>query len=301
MYYLKKNKTEKKKSSGGKKKKSPDKMTLVRKLDKIFSLYIRLRDSKPYGGKYFKCISCGQIKEFAKADCGHYFSRRHMSTRFNEDNCNAECSYCLTPDARVLTEDLYWKELGNIKEGDVLISFDEDSEERKFKFGTVTHIHRSVEDVYEVVVTNGENFSVLKATKNHKWLGRRNFESPIEWLTTLELSSTSSVCEPYEIGVGRPMLSRQCVVKSVRYVGKEEIVVMETDTHTFLANGIAMHNCNRMNAEHLHGYQENLVRKIGQQRFNHLCVLHNMTKSYSEFELQELIKYYTILVKSMQR
>ena len=63
------------------------------KLDKVFSLYIRLRDSKPYGYKYFKCISCGKILPFEKADAGHYMSRRHNSTRFDENNVHAECSY----------------------------------------------------------------------------------------------------------------------------------------------------------------------------------------------------------------
>ena len=62
------------------------------KLDKEFSLFIRLRDCMPNG--YFRCISCGQIKPFGQADCGHYFSRKHLSTRFDEDNCHAECRYC---------------------------------------------------------------------------------------------------------------------------------------------------------------------------------------------------------------
>lgn len=42
----------------------------------------------------FKCISCGNIKPIEYADAGHYFSRRHLSTRFNEKNVHAECSYC---------------------------------------------------------------------------------------------------------------------------------------------------------------------------------------------------------------
>lgn len=80
-----------------KKKKSTAKKSDVRrlteKLDTIFSQYIRLRDSKPYGYKFFRCISCGRVLPIEKADNGHFFSRRHMSTRFDEDNCNAECSY----------------------------------------------------------------------------------------------------------------------------------------------------------------------------------------------------------------
>lgn len=125
--------------------------TLVRKLDKKFSLFIRLRDSRAFGHKAFRCISCGQIKPFAKADCGHYYSRKHMATRFDEDNAHSECS-----------------------------------------------------------------------------------------------------------------------------------------------------SCNRFSADHLIGYRENLIKKIGQQRFDMLTWKHNQTKHWSEFELKELIKYYDILIKKMQ-
>ena len=56
--------------TGAKIKKKPD---LKTKLDKEFSLFIRLRDAMPNG--YFKCISCGQIKPFEQADNGHYINR----------------------------------------------------------------------------------------------------------------------------------------------------------------------------------------------------------------------------------
>lgn len=68
------------------------KPNLIKKLDRIFSLYIRLRDVMPSG--YVRCISCGQIKRFEEVDCGHFHSRRHMATRYSEENCNAECRYC---------------------------------------------------------------------------------------------------------------------------------------------------------------------------------------------------------------
>lgn len=69
--------------------KKPD---LKDKLDRVFSKYIRLRDAMD--GGYTKCISCGQIKPFESFDCGHYFSRKHMNTRFDEDNAHSECSFC---------------------------------------------------------------------------------------------------------------------------------------------------------------------------------------------------------------
>lgn len=89
-WYLKKRKP--KKQEYGLKSKSKKPVDLVRKLDKVFSAYIRLRDAMPNG--CFRCISCGQIKRFENGDCGHYFSRTHMATRWEPDNCNMECKGC---------------------------------------------------------------------------------------------------------------------------------------------------------------------------------------------------------------
>ena len=86
MYYIKKKKSNKPK------KRQTNQATLVKKLDKVFSQYIRLRDAYPNGT--FRCISCGKIKPFEQADAGHFHSRRHMATRFDEDNVSAECRAC---------------------------------------------------------------------------------------------------------------------------------------------------------------------------------------------------------------
>lgn len=62
------------------------------KLDKVFSEYIRLRDTNEDG--MFTCISCNRILPYEMADCGHYINKKHMSTRFSEKNCNAQCRSC---------------------------------------------------------------------------------------------------------------------------------------------------------------------------------------------------------------
>lgn len=63
-------------------------------LDKVFSKYIRLRDSKPYGFRSFKCISCGRVLSIDQADAGHFIKRGNMATRFNEDNVHSQCIRC---------------------------------------------------------------------------------------------------------------------------------------------------------------------------------------------------------------
>lgn len=64
----------------------------IDKLDKIFSIYIRLRDSDENG--YCKCITCPTIKHWKKMDCGHYVKRQHQGVRYNEKNCASQCKNC---------------------------------------------------------------------------------------------------------------------------------------------------------------------------------------------------------------
>lgn len=67
--------------------------TLKNKLDKIFSEYIRRRDVDDHTG-YGKCIDCGRETPFAEGDAGHFVGRRHLSTRWDEDNVHFQHRYC---------------------------------------------------------------------------------------------------------------------------------------------------------------------------------------------------------------
>jgi len=62
------------------------------RLDKIFSLFIRLRDSDEFG--YGNCVTCNKKVYYKEAHCGHFMSRRHLSTRWDEDNCALQCVRC---------------------------------------------------------------------------------------------------------------------------------------------------------------------------------------------------------------
>lgn len=413
-------------------KKKPD---LKAKLDKEFSLFIRLRDCMPNG--FFRCISCGQIKPFVQADCGHYFSRTHLATRFDENNCHAECRHCLTPDSLVLMKDFIWKQLGEISVGEEIFAFDEEviyKTSRRYRVGRVTHIERDIQDVYEVELENGDK---MKTTANHKWLARARQGTSYTWIETQEMwvngvnlhgkhktgphtdRTTTIVCKPFQViqqeksyesgwiagmidadghicqqnisnpdgtkrygfrvGIaqcekymdicseikrllekftGNNKTCRQMMedsnrrgtfkktyqswqflitatnieklqflmrvrphkiekvdieklgklksqydtkVKGIKYIGKEEIVVMETDTRTFIANGYAMHNCNRFKADHLEDYWVNLIAKIGQQKFDLLKVKADGTSKMTDFEYEQLIKYYKALNKKLRK
>lgn len=64
---------------------------IVAKLDKEFSLYIRQRTA--VNGKV-TCFTCGKVDQWQNMDCGHFMSRRHYATRWDEDNCQVQCKGC---------------------------------------------------------------------------------------------------------------------------------------------------------------------------------------------------------------
>lgn len=61
-------------------------------LDAVFSEYIRLRAASIGGG--VECFTCGNKAYFREMQCGHFQSRRHMSTRWDEENCQVQCPKC---------------------------------------------------------------------------------------------------------------------------------------------------------------------------------------------------------------
>lgn len=71
-----------------KSKKKTDQKKLIDKLDTIFSKFIRLRDSNDQG--ICKCITSGQMDEWGSMDAGHFMSRNNFSTRWHEQNVNAQ-------------------------------------------------------------------------------------------------------------------------------------------------------------------------------------------------------------------
>ena len=64
-------------------------------LDRAFSRYIRLRDTKVQGDvRYGKCCTCGVIKPFEDIDAGHYVDRSNKCTRWDEQNVHGQCQKC---------------------------------------------------------------------------------------------------------------------------------------------------------------------------------------------------------------
>tara|TARA_B100000780_G_scaffold114709_1_gene80407 strand:+ start:32 stop:421 length:390 start_codon:yes stop_codon:yes gene_type:complete len=64
---------------------------LVKQLDTIFSIYIRRKNSV---NDIATCFTCGKEDHYKKLQNGHFQSRRHYSTRWDETNCQVQCAGC---------------------------------------------------------------------------------------------------------------------------------------------------------------------------------------------------------------
>ena len=73
--------------------KKPSRSKLVKKMDVIFSQYIRLKNSK---NGICTCVTCGKKGHWKTGgiQAGHFMSRKHYSTRWDEDNVKPQCVGC---------------------------------------------------------------------------------------------------------------------------------------------------------------------------------------------------------------
>ena len=65
---------------------------MVKKVDAVFSQYIRLRATNDQG--YGSCFTCGSTRHYTEVDAGHFMSRACMPTRWDERNVQFQCKRC---------------------------------------------------------------------------------------------------------------------------------------------------------------------------------------------------------------
>jgi len=63
-----------------------------KKLDEVFSRWIRLKDADRNG--YCTCVTCGKFDHWKKMQAGHYVSRLYMATRWVPENVHVQCPSC---------------------------------------------------------------------------------------------------------------------------------------------------------------------------------------------------------------
>ena len=72
--------------------KKPTRSKLIKKLDVVFSQYIRLSNADNRG--MCTCVTCNKQFHWKNIQAGHFMSRKHYSTRWNENNVKPQCVGC---------------------------------------------------------------------------------------------------------------------------------------------------------------------------------------------------------------
>ena len=68
---------------------------LRKQADVLFSRMVRMRDGELRDGVWWsQCITCDAWKPLSTMHNGHFMSRRYPATRWDEENCNAQCAGC---------------------------------------------------------------------------------------------------------------------------------------------------------------------------------------------------------------
>jgi len=113
-----------------------------------------------------------------------------LNEEYYELMCKKNQDYCLSPDTKVLTEELLWIPIKDILRGMVLVGFDETSESenihiqyrRMYKPSTVEKVSEVVLPSYKIILENGDE---LIASSEHPWLCINHATS--KWVTTEQL------------------------------------------------------------------------------------------------------------------
>lgn len=76
------------------KRKKPTRSKLVKKLDILFSQFVRVSSADKNG--YCTCITCGKKGHWKDGgiQAGHFMSRKHYSTRWDIRNVKPQCVGC---------------------------------------------------------------------------------------------------------------------------------------------------------------------------------------------------------------
>ena len=93
----------------------PSRKTIVNKLDKVFSEYIRRRYTK---NNIAECVTCGKKDHWKNLQAGHFMSRKHYATRWDEENVEVQCMACNV--YRYGEQYLFAKHLGQEKADELL-------------------------------------------------------------------------------------------------------------------------------------------------------------------------------------
>lgn len=134
---------------------------------------------KSAGGGVFPIIGC---RDSTQVDRHHGPDKGTLNNAVGT-NLHRICKTCITEGMRLLTEDLTWLPVENLRVGDRLVGFSENLKhgENTFEPAVVESIEKVIEPCYRLTMADG---TTMVVSHNHQWVGSRPNDKHAKWLTT---------------------------------------------------------------------------------------------------------------------
>lgn len=149
--------------------------------------------------------------------------------------CSMHCTYCLDPNALVLTSQLIPVKIKELKEGDELAGFDEYGK-RLFRNSIVEKVWSTFKPA---ILIETDNRRII-CSYDHKFLMNDDSWFPA---SLISLGDSISCLNENDYKDGSLVIHHYEKVNSIMRMPERELIDIQTSTKTFYANGFATHNC----------------------------------------------------------
>lgn len=160
----------------------------------------------------------------------------HSFTFQTSENCSLSCTYCVPGDTKILMDDFSYKNIEDIQIGDMVRGFPENGNLEHHSTKVTKLFKRQTDDVYKITSVMMDD--PIYITGEHPILTSDG------WIEAKDLQPKTHICI---FDTNRlDFVFTNVFMKS--YIQKEMTVYnFETESHTYVANNLAVHNCYQIN------------------------------------------------------
>lgn len=181
--------------------------------------------------------------DVGKGEDGSIFC--HSFTFQTSEACSLSCHYCLAPGTKILMADKTWKNIEDVRLGDLVMGFDEDEYEDEpatdFYPTKVTALFLNESICYRM--SSKEFTDDILITPDHLV-----YTDLDEWTPVEELDKTVPVMVYEEHGFFKQIWNYSVKRKHTNPI---EVYNIETLSHTYVANNLCVHNCYQFNKSNM--------------------------------------------------
>lgn len=160
----------------------------------------------------------------------------HSFTFQTSENCSLSCTYCVPGDTKILMDDFSYKNIEDIQIGDMVRGFPENGNLEHHSTKVTKLFKRQTNDIYKITSVMMDD--PIYITGEHPILTSDG------WVKAKDLQPKTHICifDSHRLD----FVFTNVFMKS--YIREEMTVYnFETESHTYVANNLAVHNCYQIN------------------------------------------------------